>query len=123
MSDYLPIRESLGYRNVKTALWNVFSVNLDAISIDEKLFESFSFIFQYKSYEMTMTISDTEKHVQFQAGEGGIFDIWFPNPKDELFGATFLHELMEDEKIKERTRRVFGRDEKAIEYAMQALKD
>ena len=28
---YLPIKESLGYKNVKQALQNVFSVNLDDI--------------------------------------------------------------------------------------------
>ena len=32
---YLPIKESLGYQKVKTALWNVFENNLDTISIRE----------------------------------------------------------------------------------------
>ncbi|HEL1198560.1 TPA: hypothetical protein TVL19_001797, partial [Streptococcus equi subsp. zooepidemicus] len=54
---YLPIKESLGYKNVRQALWNVFSVDLNHIIIDEKLFESFSFRFQYREYEMTMIIS------------------------------------------------------------------
>lgn len=121
--QYLPIKESLGYKNVKIALWNIFFVDLDNLSIDEKLFESFSFVFQYKGYEMTMTISDTEKHTPFQAGEGGLFDVWFPNPNDELFGATFLYELIDDNKVKNRIRRVFGKDEMAVEYAMQVLKD
>ena len=81
----LPVKESLGYQNVKTALWNVFSANLDMIAIDEKLFESFGFPFYYNNYEMTMVISDTEKNVQFQAGEGGFFDVWFTDPNDTFF--------------------------------------
>ncbi|WP_231196465.1 hypothetical protein [Streptococcus equi] len=87
---YLPIKESLGYKNVRQALWNVFSVDLNHIIIDEKLFESFSFRFQYREYEMTMIISDTEKHVQFQAGEGGLFDVWIPNPNNS-FGAVLIY--------------------------------
>ncbi|HEM3577738.1 TPA: hypothetical protein U1C15_001383 [Streptococcus suis] len=124
MTDtYLPIKESLGYQNVKKALWNVFAADLDDMSIDEKPFESFSFLFHYKNYEMTMDISDTEKHVQFQAGEGGLFGIWFSNPNDELFGGSFLYELIKDKQIKERVRRILGRDEETVEYAMKVLKD
>ena len=119
----LPVKESLGYQNVKTALWNVFSANLDMIAIDEKLFESFGFPFYYNNYEMTMVISDTEKNVQFQAGEGGFFDVWFTDPNDTFFGTTFLYELIADKEAREKVRRVFGKDEKAIEYAMQVLKD
>ncbi|MGU7951859.1 DUF6572 domain-containing protein [Streptococcus suis] len=124
MTDiYLPIKESLGYQNVKKALWNVFAADLDNMSIDEKTFESFSFLFHYKGYEMTMDISDTEKHVQFQAGEGGLFGIWFSNPNDELFGGSFLYEFIKDKSIKERVRRILGKDEEAVKYAMKVLKD
>lgn len=120
---YLPIKESVGYKNVKSALMNIFSVNLDTIIIDEKLFESFSFLFHYNGFKMTMVISDTEKNVQFQAGEGGFFDVWFTNPNDTFFGITFLYELILDEEVRERVRRIFGKDEKSVEYAMQVLKD
>lgn len=59
---YLPIKESLGYQNVKTALWNVFEINLDTILIREgKEYENFGFSFSYNNYEMTMLLSSTEK--------------------------------------------------------------
>ena len=32
---YLPIRESLGYQNVKKALEKIFSIDLDTIAIHE----------------------------------------------------------------------------------------
>ena len=40
-----------------------------------------------------------------------------------FFGTTFLYELIADKEVREKVRRVFGKDEKAIEYAMQVLKD
>lgn len=62
MSDtYLPIKESLGYKNVKQALWKVFLADLDTIPIQEGEFENFSFPFSYNNYEMTMLLSSTEK--------------------------------------------------------------
>ncbi|MCD3367547.1 hypothetical protein [Streptococcus equi] len=121
--QYLPIKESLGYKNVRQALWNVFSVDLNHIIIDEKLFESFSFRFQYREYEMTMIISDTEKHVQFQAGEGGLFDVWIPNPNNSFWGSSNLYELVSDQTTKEKIRYIFGKNEKDVEYALQVLKD
>ncbi|HFI0230901.1 TPA: DUF6572 domain-containing protein [Streptococcus suis] len=124
--DYLPIKESLGYQNVKKALWNVFAADLDDISIDEKPFESFSFLFHYKDYEMTMLISDTEKHVQFQAGEGGLFSISLPNPRYPT--ASFqkkvsLSYLISDKHISDKLRWCLGQDKEAVEYAMKVLKD
>lgn len=38
---YLPIRESLGYQNVKQALEEVFSIDLDMIAIHEGEDEKF----------------------------------------------------------------------------------
>lgn len=62
MSDtYLPIKESLGYRNVKKASWNVFEVDLGNFHIREGEFENFSFPFSYNNYEMTMLLLSTEK--------------------------------------------------------------
>ena len=46
-----------------------------------------------------------------------------PNPRNTLFGASFLDELISDEEIRERIENIFGKDEKAVEYAMQVLKD
>ena len=46
MSDtYLPTKESLGYKNVKQALWKVFLADLDTIPIQEGEFDNFSFPF------------------------------------------------------------------------------
>lgn len=120
---YLPVRESLGYRNVKTALWNVFATDLDTIQIREGEYENFSFDFKYKIYKMNMGIAATGKHIQFEAGEGGLFDILFDNLNDSIIGVTFLHNLIADKKISEKIRRVFGKNENDVEYAMQVLKD
>lgn len=70
--QYLSIKESLGYKNVKQALWNVFSVDLDGIKIREGEYENFGFDFKYKGYKMNMGIAATGKRVQFEAGEGGL---------------------------------------------------
>ncbi|HEL1145015.1 TPA: hypothetical protein TVK10_001861, partial [Streptococcus equi subsp. zooepidemicus] len=69
--QYLPIRESLGYRNVKKALWSVFLVDLDEIKIREGEYENFGFILKYKTYEIIIWIASTEKNKQFEYGEGG----------------------------------------------------
>lgn len=61
--QYLPIKESLGYKNVKTALWDVFATDLDKIQIREGEYENFSFGFKYKTYEMSMRIAATGKHI------------------------------------------------------------
>lgn len=37
-----------------------------------------------------MGIAATGKRVQFEAGEGGLFDILFSNLKDSVFGITFF---------------------------------
>ncbi|HEL0607429.1 TPA: hypothetical protein TUT21_001924, partial [Streptococcus equi subsp. zooepidemicus] len=55
--QYLPIKESLGYKNVKQALWNVFSVDLDNIKIREGEYENFGFDFKYKGYKLNMGIA------------------------------------------------------------------
>ena len=66
---YLPIRESLGYQNVKKALEKIFSIDLDTIAIHEGEDENFNFPFVYKGYHMTMGISSTGKNRQLEAGE------------------------------------------------------
>ncbi|WP_237699413.1 hypothetical protein [Streptococcus equi] len=72
---------------------------------------------------MNMGIAATGKRVQFEAGEGGLFDILFSNLKDSVFGITFFYDLVSDKNVSERIRRVFGKDEQSIEYAMRVLKD
>ena len=116
---YLPIRDSLGYQNVKQALERVFSIDLDTIAIHEGEDENFNFPFMYKGYHMTMGISSTSKNRQLEAGEGGLFNIWFTQADEQRFSITFLSKIIDDKSIK----RVYGRDRKSVEHTLQLLKD
>ena len=116
---YLPIRDSLGYQNVKQALERVFSINLDTITINEGEDENFNFPFVYKGYHMTMGISSTGKNRQLEAGEGGLFNIWFTQADEQRFSITFLSKIIDDKSIK----RVYGRDRKSVERTLQISKD
>ncbi|HEL0749803.1 TPA: hypothetical protein TU263_001811, partial [Streptococcus equi subsp. zooepidemicus] len=69
--QYLPIKESLGYKNVKQALWNIFSIDLETLQIEQGEFENFGFILKYKTDEIIIWIASTEKNKQFEYGEGG----------------------------------------------------
>ena len=116
---YLTIRESLGYQNVKQALEQVFSIDLDTIAIHEGEYENFNFPFVYKGYHMTMGISSTGKNRQLEAGEGGLFNIWFTQAGEQKFSITFLSKIIDDKSLK----RVYGRDKKSVEHTLQILKD
>ena len=116
---YLPIRDSLGYQNVKQALEKIFSIDLDTITINEGEDENFNFPFVYKGYHMTMGISSTGKNRQLEAGEGGLFNIWFTQADEQRFSITFLSKIIDDKSIK----RVYGRDRKSVERTLQILKD
>ena len=116
---YLPIRDSLGYQNVKQALERVFSINLDTITIHEGEDGNFNFPFVYKGYQMTMGISSTGKNTQLEAGEGGLFNIWFTQTDEQRFSIIFLSKIIDDKSIK----RVYGRDKKSVERTLQLLKD
>ena len=116
---YLPIRDSLGYQNVKQALERVFSINLDTITINEEEDENFNFPFAYKGYYMTMGISSTGKTAQLEAGEGGFFNIWFTQTDEQRFSVTLLSQVIDDKSIK----RVYGRDKMSVEHTLQLLKD
>ena len=116
---YLSIRESLGYQNVKQALEQVFSIDLDTIAIHEGEDENFNFPFVYKGYHMTMGISSTGKNRQLEAGEGGLFNIWFTQTDEQRFSITFLSKIIDDKSI----RRVYGRDEESVERTLNILKD
>lgn len=116
---YLPIRDSLGYQNVKQALERVFSIDLDTIAIHEGEDENFNFPFVYKGYHMTMGISSTSKNRQFEAGEGGLFNIWFTQTDEQRFSIIFLSKIIDDKSIK----RVYGCDKKSVEHTLQLLKD
>ena len=116
---YLPIRESLGYQNVKQALEKIFSIDLDTIAIHEGEDENFNFPFAYKGYHMTMGISSTGKNRQLEAGEGGLFNIWFTQVDEQKFSIIFLSKIIDDKSLK----RVYGRDKKSVEHTLQILKD
>jgi hypothetical protein len=116
---YLPIRESLGYQNVKQALEKIFSIDLDTIAIHEGEDENFNFPFAYKGYHMTMGISSTGKNRQLEAGEGGLFNIWFTQADEQKFSIIFLSKIIDDKSLK----RVYGRDKKSVEHTLQILKD
>ena len=116
---YLPIRDSLGYQNVKQALERVFSIDLDTIAIHEGEDENFNFPFVYKGYHMTMGISSTSKNRQLEAGEGGLFNIWFTQTDEQKFSVTLLSQAIDDKSIK----RVYGHDKKSVEHTLQLLKD
>ena len=116
---YLPIRNSLGYQNVKQALEKIFSIDLDTIAIHEGENENFNFPFVYKGYHMTRGISSTGKNRQLEAGEGGLFNIWFTQMDEQRFSITFLSKIIDVKSI----RRVYGRDEKSVEHTLQLLKD
>ena len=116
---YLPIRESLGYQNVKKALEKIFSIDLDTIAIHEGEDENFNFPFVYKGYHMTMGISSTSQNRQLEAGEGGLFNIWFTQADEQRFSITFLSKIIDDKSLK----RVYGRDKKSVEHTLQLLKD
>ena len=116
---YLPIRESLGYQIVKKALEQVFSIDLDTVAIHEGEDENFNFPFVYKGYHMTMGISSTSQNRQLEAGEGGLFNIWFTQADEQRFSITFLSNIIYDKSLK----RVYGRDRKSVEHTLQILKD
>lgn len=116
---YLPIRDSLGYQNVKQALEKIFSINLDTITINERDDENFNFPFMYNGYHMTIGISSTGKNTQLEAGEGVLFNIWFTQVDEQRFSITFLSKIIDDKSLK----RVYGCDEKSVERTLQLLKD
>ncbi|WP_148886468.1 hypothetical protein [Streptococcus sp. Marseille-P6264] len=117
--QYLPIRDSLGYQNVKQALEKIFSIDLDTIAINEGEDENFNFPFVYNGYYMIIGISSTGNNTQLEAGEGGLFNIWFTKTDEERFSVTFLSKLIDDKSI----RRVYGCNKDSIEHTLRILKD
>lgn len=116
---YLSIRDSLGYQNVKQALEKIFSIDLDTITINEGDDENFNFSFMYNGYHMTIGISSTGKNTQLEAGEDGLFNIWFAQTDEQRFSINFLSKVIDDKSI----RRVYGCDEESVERTLNILKD
>ena len=73
-----------------------------------------------------MLLSSTEKKAQFNFGEGGMFDILFPNPKypeHSFLEETFFYNFIQNKEVKGSVENIFGRKERDIEHAMRILKD
>lgn len=83
--QYLPVRESLGYKNTKMALRKIFLIDLDEIEIDIGENEDFSFQFNYRHYDASVAFTSTGKGIQFEVGEGGMVDIYFNYSRDPFF--------------------------------------
>ena len=123
---YLPVKESLGYKNVKKALWNVFQIDLDKISIREGEYENFAFDLTYNRIPITIVVAGTGKHQQFEFGEGGMITIVLPDPDyptSSFLETQFLGRVIKDPTIKKRVRHLFGKKEEDIEFVFKVLKD
>ncbi|SFC49146.1 DUF6572 domain-containing protein [Streptococcus equinus] len=123
---YLPAKESLGYKNVKTALWNVFQIDLDKIPIREGEYENFGFDLTYNSIPTKVVVAGTRKNRQFEIGEGGMVTISLPNPgypTSAFLKTQFFHRVIKDPTIRERVEDLFGRKEEDIEFVFKVLKD
>ncbi|SDP13130.1 hypothetical protein SAMN05216347_1062 [Streptococcus equinus] len=124
--NYLPIKESLGYKNVKTALWNVFQIDLDKLPIREGEYENFSFDLTYNKIPLTIVVAATGKNRQFEIGEGGKITIVLPDPgypTTSFLDTQFFHRVIKDPIIKKRIKYLFGKREEDIEFVFKVLKD
>ena len=115
----LTYEREFGLSECQTSFREIFSIDLDTITINEGDDENFNFPFVYKGYHMTMGISSTSKNRQLEAGEGGLFNIWFTQTDEQKFSVTLLSQVIDDKSIK----RVYGHDKKSVEHTLQLLKD
>ncbi|WP_231196032.1 hypothetical protein [Streptococcus equi] len=60
--QYLPVKDSLGYLNLKKAFMNVFSMDLDEFTIIKGNFENFGFHLNYNNKEIIIWITSTGKN-------------------------------------------------------------
>ena len=123
---YLPIKESLGYKNVKKALWHVFSVNLDDIQIREGEDENFAFDLIYHSMSVNIVIAATGKKQQFEIGEGGLVQIFLPDPdypENSFLKKKSFEWIVKDRDSQEKIRYIFGKRKSEIIFAFKLLKD
>lgn len=122
---YLPVKESLGYKNVKKALKMFFSIDLDKITIREGGYENFRFDLTYNRIPIIIIVAATGKHQQFEIGEGGTVTISLPDPDypTSSFSETqFLDCVIKDPTIEKRIRHISGKKEE-VEFAFKVLKD
>ena len=123
---YLPVKESLGYKNVKKALKMFFSIDLDKITIREGGYENFRFDLTYNRIPIIIIVAATGKHQQFEIGEGGTVTISLPDPDypTSSFSETqFLDCVIKDPTIEKRIRHISGKKEEEVEFAFKVLKD
>ena len=123
---YLPVKESLGYKNVKQALMAVFSINLDTIPIREGEFENFGFELDYNSVLVDIIITATGKNQQFEIGEGGLIQIFLPDsdyPENSFLKKKSLEWIVKDSDIQEKLKYILGKRESEIIFAFNFLKD
>ncbi|HEK9956010.1 TPA: hypothetical protein TT574_001871 [Streptococcus equi subsp. zooepidemicus] len=124
--NYLPTKESIGYKNIEDILYKVFLINLDSISIREGEDENFAFDFTYGNIEINVVVSATGKSGQFNVGEGGMISVFLPNPNypiSSFLPKQSLESITGDEHFKFKIRHLFGRRQADVEYAMRVLKD
>ncbi|WP_228274782.1 hypothetical protein [Streptococcus equi] len=60
--QYLPVKDNLGYLNLKKAFMNVFSMDLDEFTIIKGNFENFGFHLNYNNKEIIIWITSTGKN-------------------------------------------------------------
>lgn len=124
--QYLPVRDSLGYKEVRTALDQVFSIDLDDIQIRKGEYENFAFSFKYGGYDLEMVLSSTGKNKQFEFGEGGRFSISLPNPKypnDSFLERIYFHNLLTDKNLISDVKDAFGKKRGSIMKSLVILKN
>lgn len=123
---YLPIKESVGYNNIKNILNVIFSIDLDDIDIREGEDENFAFEFIYFNTEINIVVSATGKSGQFNVGEGGLISILLPNPNypfQSFLPKQFIESIIDDEHVKSKVRHLLGKRKSDVHLAFQLLKD
>ncbi|GAK30157.1 hypothetical protein WOSG25_012540 [Weissella oryzae SG25] len=125
MENYLPVRDSVGYINLKQAMNNVFLINLDEIAIRESNYENFSFELPGFGKNVRIGITATAKNQQFNAGSGGILSIMVENPsypQDSIMPITPFYNLVEED-LREKVEYAFGKNSKELETALEIFKE
>lgn len=124
METYLPIRESVGYENLKEAVAKVFFVNLDELEIQAENYEDFSFKLPNLEKDIFIGITASAKHQQFNFGEGGKVSIMVENPKypiESMFPEVPFYMLLADENLSREVDHTFGDNEEKIERTLHLL--
>jgi len=124
--EYLPIKESVGYNNLRDVLKSIFSIELDDIVIREGEDENFAFKFIYCNTEINIVVSATGKSGQFNIGDGGLIYISLPNPKypnNSFLKNIYFHNLLSDEELVNDVKYTFGKKTESIKRALITLKD